>query len=168
MHSLDTIRSATVATHSHGIEQAQSPSKHWGRLQQGVPTLASHLASGGWPLIHYPYCTYTSILVQNLAPFSDSQHIRSEMTNPLYDYEHLHVHVLYYTPCAFTWDSLKFYNLQIEQDVEMKLISIDFFCQVAEGFRSSWLQTLGNWLINGFPQSRTTNRKWEQLCSACL
>ena len=38
--------------------------------------------------------------------------------------------------------------------MELKLTSINFSCQVAEGSRSSWLQILGNPLIDHFPYIR--------------
>ena len=43
---------------------------------------------------------------------------------------------------------------------EMKLTSIDFSQRVAEDSRSSWLQTLGNQLINHSPYIRYTNHKY--------
>ena len=43
--------------------------------------------------------------------------------------------------------------------MEIKLTSIDVSCQGAEGFRSSWLQTLGNQLIDHPPYIWCTNRK---------
>ena len=52
------------------------------------------------------------------------------------------------------------YNLQTEHDMEMKLTSIDFSHQVAEGSRSSWPQTLGNQLIDGSPYIRYANCKY--------
>ena len=41
----------------------------------------------------------------------------------------------------------------------MKLTSIDFSRRVAEGSISSWLQALGNKLINRSPYIRYANRK---------
>ena len=41
-----------------------------------------------------------------------------------------------HTTCTFTWDSLKFYNLQTEHDMETKLKSIDFSWQGTESFNS--------------------------------
>ena len=51
-------------------------------------------------------------------------------------------------------------NSQAEYDTEMNLISTDFPHQVKQGSRSSWLQTLGNQLINCFPYIRYTNSKY--------
>ena len=44
--------------------------------------------------------------------------------------------------------------------MEMKLTSIDFSSRVAEGSRSSWLQTLASQLIDHFPYFRYTNHKY--------
>ena len=49
-------------------------------------------------------------------------------------------------------------NSQTECNMEMKFISIDFSCRVAEVSRSSWLQTLGNQLINRSSYIRYTTR----------
>ena len=48
------------------------------------------------------------------------------------------------------------HNSWTELDVEMKLASIDFSRWVAEGFRSSWLQTLANQLIDYSPCIKST------------
>ena len=48
------------------------------------------------------------------------------------------------------------YNLQIKHDMEMKLTPINFSHQVAESSKSSWLQILGNQLINCSPYIRYT------------
>ena len=53
-----------------------------------------------------------------------------------------------------------FYNLQTEHDMETTLTSIDFSRRVAEGSRSSWLQILGNQLIDRSPYISYTNRKY--------
>ena len=53
---------------------------------------------------------------------------------------------------------LSFYNLQTERDMEARLTSIDFSRRGAEGSRSSWLQTLGNQLIDRSPYTGYTNR----------
>ena len=55
---------------------------------------------------------------------------------------------------------LSFYNAQSEHDTDMKVTLIDFSCRVTEGSRSSWLQTLGNQLIDRSPYIRYTNRKY--------
>ena len=52
------------------------------------------------------------------------------------------------------------YNSQTEHSMEMKLTYVDFSRQVAEGCRSSWLQTLGNLLIDRSPYIRYTSRKY--------
>ena len=48
---------------------------------------------------------------------------------------------------------------QTEHDMEMELTTIDFFHQVTEDSRSSWLQILDNQLIDCSPYIRYTNRK---------
>ena len=60
-----------------------------------------------------------------------------------YMYSHIHLRLV----------NLRFYNSQTKHDMEMELTSIDFSRRVAEGFRfrSSWLQTLGNQLIDRSP-----------------
>ena len=52
-----------------------------------------------------------------------------------------------------------FYNSQTKHNTKTKLTSIHFSRQVIEGSRSSWLQTLGNQLINCSPYSKYTNCK---------
>ena len=49
------------------------------------------------------------------------------------------------------------YTCTTKHDMEMNLISIDSSCQVAEGCRSSWLQTLGNQCIDCSPYMLLTN-----------
>ena len=61
---------------------------------------------------------------------------------------------------ALTWDSFTFYNPRTEHDFEMKFTSIVFSHRVVEGSRSSWLQTLGNQLIDCSPHIRYTNHKY--------
>ena len=51
-----------------------------------------------------------------------------------------------------------FCNLQTERDVETKLTSVDFSRRVAEGSRSSLLQTLANQCIHHSLYIRYTNR----------
>ena len=46
---------------------------------------------------------------------------------------------------------LSFYNSRTKHDLKMKLTSVDFSRQGAEGSRSSWLQTLSDQLINRSP-----------------
>ena len=48
---------------------------------------------------------------------------------------------LHYT-CMPSLETLSFYNLQTENDMETKLTSIYFSHRVAEGSKSSWLQHL--------------------------
>ena len=71
-----------------------------------------------------------------------------------------HLQYTMHTMHAFTWDTLKFYNSWIEHGKEMKLActSIDFPRRVAKGFRSSWLQIMGDQLNNRSPYIRHTNR----------
>ena len=52
-----------------------------------------------------------------------------------------------------------FDNLQTEHDMEMNLTPIDFSRWGTECFTSTWLQTLGNQLIDHSPYIRYTNRK---------
>ena len=55
---------------------------------------------------------------------------------------------------------LKIFNSQTEVYTEMKLMSIDYSHQVAEGFRCSWLQALSNQLIDRSLYIRCTNQKY--------
>ena len=64
-----------------------------------------------------------------------------------------------YTTCAFTRDAFKFLKLANQTWYGDETRSVDFSCQNAKGSRSSWLQTLGNQLINCSPYIRYTNRK---------
>ena len=66
---------------------------------------------------------------------------------------------LYYVPVHLRHIKV-FNNLKTKPDMEMKLASIKFFRQVAEGCRSSWLQILGNQLINHSPYTRYANHKY--------
>ena len=71
----------------------------------------------------------------------------------------LHAHLL-----DTRWSS---YNSRTEHDTEMKLTQIHFSRRVAEGFRSSWLQTLGNQLIDRSLYIRYTDHKYYLLFSSC-
>ena len=53
---------------------------------------------------------------------------------------------------------MRLYSI-IEHDIETRLTSIDFSRQGTKGFRRSWLQTLGNQLIDRSPYVRYTNCK---------
>ena len=59
---------------------------------------------------------------------------------------------------VFTGDPVRvfIYNSQTERDMEIKLASLDFSRRIAECSRSSWLQTLGHQLIDGYVQSIAT------------
>ena len=59
--------------------------------------------------------------------------------------------IAYYTHLLET--QLNFYTPQTKHDMEMKLTPTDFSCRVTEG---SWLQTLGNQLIDRSPYTRHT------------
>ena len=54
---------------------------------------------------------------------------------------------------------LSYYNLRTEHNIKTKLTSINFSRRGTEGFRSSWLQVLGNQLIDRSPYIRYTNHK---------
>ena len=58
-----------------------------------------------------------------------------------------------------------FHKLQTEHDMEIKLAPINFSRRVAKGSRSSWLQILGNQLINRSPYIRDTNQTYYLLYS---
>ena len=52
-----------------------------------------------------------------------------------------------------------FTTRKTQNNMEMELTFIDFSHRGAEGSRSSWLQTLGNQLIDRSPYIRHTNHK---------
>ena len=53
--------------------------------------------------------------------------------------------------CVRSLETSRFYNSRTEHDIEMRLTSIDFSGQSAEGFRSSCLRTLSSQLIDCSP-----------------
>ena len=57
------------------------------------------------------------------------------------------------------WSKL-LHNTITKHNVEMEFTSIDFFCGVAEGCRSSWLRTKGNQLIDRSPTAAEELKMW--------
>ena len=97
-----------------------------------------------------------------LLKFGLSASLSFSVPNSGYTWMYLYILIIHFSisfVCVHTFNVF-LPQLCHEHDMEIKLIAIGFSRQVAEGFRSSWLQTLGSQLINRSPYIGCTNHKF--------
>ena len=104
----------------------------------------------------------SKILDQFLTFFFQRHSCWKELFSNTLRKERVHTRSVYIR--MFTEDSLKGFTTHKPNDVEINLPPVDFIShRVAEGSRSSWLQILGNQLIDHSPchaSCRYTNHKY--------